>query len=83
MFEGVFDRVVGLEEQKNKGNIVEYFVSKTEGTYVDSDMKSGNRVGAFIVKADSLNDLQQKEIDVLNQIDILDTNGVSKIRRWR
>ena len=46
-------------------------------------MKSGNRVGAFIVKADSLNDLQQKEIDVLNQIDILDTNGVSKIRRWR
>ncbi len=83
MNEGLFDHISGLDEAKERKIILESFVTKKPGTYVDSNLRSGNRVGAFIVKAKSTDELKKLEDEAYSLIDIIDNNGQSKIRNWR
>lgn len=83
MNEGLFDHITGLDEAKEKKIILESFVTKKPGTYVDSNLRSGNRVGAFIVKAKSIDELKKLENKAYSLIDVIDNNGQSKKRNWR
>lgn len=82
MNEGIFDHIVGFEEAVDNGFIKECFISKEKGTEISSDMRSGNRVGAFIVEADSPDKLIQKENEAYEIIDVIDADGKSKMRKW-
>lgn len=74
---GVFDHIAGLDELKNDASVVETFQFKEKGTKIGTGISSGTRVGAFILKAGSLKELQEKEISLMSGIDILDINGRS------
>ena len=74
---GVFDHIAGMDELRSDKSVVETFQFKEKGTEIGIGISSGTRVGAFILKADSLEELHEKEISLMSGIDILDINGKS------
>ena len=75
MNSGVFDHISGLAELKEKMVIYETFVMKTKGDVVDGDMRSSNRVAAFVVQGDSYEELKRKEKLAIEEIEIFDNNN--------
>lgn len=81
MLPGVFDHVEGLEELKNNGTAYEIFVMKNKGTEVDCDMRSTNRVAAFVLEADSYAELNNKEKEVIKSVEVRDEEGNPLLNR--
>ena len=80
MEEGVFDHVTGLEELKASGLIKEFFVKQEKGAKVSWSIRSGNRVATFVLEADSLEELLDKQRLAYQSVDIIDVNGKSVMR---
>lgn len=78
---GVLHEISGLSELKNKGNIKEFFVYKKPGTVIDDDISSGNRVGAFILEADTQEELEKNTLDAIRKIRVLDIDDNDILRR--
>ena len=78
---GVFDRLEGAEELKAEGVIHEYFQMKKPGTEIDSDLRSGIRVGAFIVEADSPAAVREKEKEAYRRIRVIAADGSDALNR--
>ena len=78
---GTFDHVEGFEQLKEDGTIKEFFVMKEKGTEIDSDMRSGNRVAAFLVEADDIETINETEKEVVNKIKIIDSTGNDAMNR--
>jgi len=81
MHPGTFDHVKGLDRLKDSGLATEVFVMKNKGSVIDSDMRSSNRVAAFILSADSYEELNQKEEEAVKQIEVKDTAGKDLLNR--
>lgn len=78
---GEFDHIEGLRELKEEGHVYEVFTMKNKGTVVDSDMRSSNRVGAFILQANTMKELKDKEMFAINKIEIRDSYGKALLNR--
>ncbi|ADL26574.1 purD domain protein [Fibrobacter succinogenes subsp. succinogenes S85] len=78
---GVFDSVVGLEELHQKGFVTDCFVMKSKGCKIDSDMRSSNRVAAFIVEGESYEELKQKARKTFASVEIRDIQGNDLLNR--
>lgn len=78
---GTFDHISGLQEQKASGDIVEYFILKDKGTQIDASMSSGNRVGAFVVEADNITELNEKIKKGYENIEVYDLAGNAMLNR--
>jgi phosphoribosylamine-glycine ligase len=78
---GVFDRIEGFEQLKEQGVIRESFQMKKSGTVIDDDLRSGNRVGAVVIEADSLAELRLKEQRAWSQIRVLNAAGEECLNR--
>lgn len=78
---GFFDRVIGFNEIKAKGLIEEYYVYKSKRASIGEELSSNNRIGSFILKANSLNELFEKYWSAINSIDIVDSSGMSIFRK--
>lgn len=83
MNEGIFDHIDGFSEAQNRGHIIASFVTKEKGVHIDNKLRSGNRVGAFIVKADSIEELKEKEEKAYALIEVFDAEGKTQTRKWR
>ena len=81
MEEGTFDHVTGLEDLKAKGCIKEFFVTKSKGTKISGNMRSGNRVASFVVDGRSMEELWEKEKLAYGIVDVIDDLGRSKLKR--
>lgn len=81
MNSGVFDHISGLAELKEKGVVYETFVMKTKGDMVDGDMRSSNRVAAFVIQGDSYEELKRKEKLSIEEIEIFDNNDNPLLNR--
>lgn len=81
MLPGIFDHVEGLEELKKTGFVNEIFVMKNKGSVVDSDMRSSNRVAAFILEADSFTELNNKEEKAIKSVEVRDEDGNPLLNR--
>lgn len=81
MMPGVFDHIEGLHELKDEGLAYEVFTLKDKGTIIDSDMRSSNRVAAFILEANTFDELAQKEEKAINMIEIRDNKGNALLNR--
>ena len=78
---GVFQKLEGFDEAKEEGLIKEFFQLKKSGTKMDKDLRSGNRVAAFVVEADTYQELEQIEKQVYDKIKILDNEGNDVLKR--
>lgn len=81
MKSGIFDYIDGIDRLKADGIICEAFQMKRSGTVIDSDMRSSNRVGAFVIEADSPEELYQKEKTAYANIKIIDKSGNDVLNR--
>lgn len=70
-----FDHIEGLEQLKDEGWVKEYFITKSKGDVIDGDLRSGNRVGSFVVEAPTLMKLNERVSHCLNQIGVIDEKG--------
>ena len=81
MNSGTFDHIFGLAELQEKGVVYETFVMKTKGDVVDGDMRSSNRVAAFVVQGDSYDELKRKEKLAIEEIEIFDNDNKPLLNR--
>lgn len=78
---GVFDRVEGLEEQRESGLIKEIFMFINSGSTIDSDLRSSNRVAAFIVEGESYEQIRNKARKALENIYVRNAKGEDLLNR--
>jgi len=78
---GVFNRIEGFDELEKEGAIHKSFIMKTPGTVIDSDMRSGNRVGAFVVEADTHEEVRKLEKKVYDNIKVLNDKNEDMLIR--
>lgn len=78
---GSFGRITGYEKLLEKGTIEEFYLFKTKGMPVGADMTSGDRVGAFLVKADDRSSMWNKTKEAFSSIAIFDVDENEITRR--
>lgn len=76
-----FDHIEGMGELKEEGYAKEFFITKTKGDVIDSDMRSGNRVGSFVVQATTIDELNYKVDYCMDKVGVIDINGDNMILR--
>jgi biotin carboxylase len=72
---GVFGTITGFEELVNEEVIEEYFFYKTKGMVIGPDMTSSDRIGSFIVKAKTRQELFCKIKTAINRLHAYDIRG--------
>lgn len=78
---GVFDRLDGFDEAKEKGYISDYYLFKWRGAEFSRIENSGDRIGGFTVQADSMEELKRKHCVAVAMMRVLDSNGNDMMRR--
>ncbi len=73
--EGIFDRIVGYEKLLEDGKIEKFYITKTQGTEIDPGMASKNRVGAFLIKARTKEELYENIKRVNAAIEVYSTQN--------
>ncbi len=68
--EGIFDRIEGYKKLIEDGTIEKFYITKTRGTEIDPGMASKNRVGAFLIKAHTEEELRKKMKLVNDSIEV-------------
>ena len=71
---GIFSSLQGVEELKIAGIIEEYFPYKTYGAVIKGNTVSSDRIGGFLISADSKEDLLNKRHRALSGIKVFDEN---------
>ncbi len=78
--QGLFGQITGYEELVKEG-IIEYLhVYKARGVKIDKDLSSNNRIGAFLVKSDSIEGLNEKIRTAIKSIKAFDIDGNPMLR---
>ena len=78
---GVYDHIFGLDELKKEGLVYESFMMKSSGDVIDGDMRSSNRVAAFVVQGDSYEELRRKARMAIEKVEIFDNDGKPLLNR--
>ena len=78
---GVFDHLEGFEECKNDGLIEDYYLFKWKGAVFDTIENSGDRICAYTLMGDSIEELGKKHNVVKNRIRVIDNQGNDMTRR--
>lgn len=73
---GVFDHLEGFEEQLNKGNITDYRCLRSSGWYFSGLIGSStDRICGVTFQADTLEELNRKHRDFVDDVRVIDTDG--------
>jgi formate-dependent phosphoribosylglycinamide formyltransferase (GAR transformylase) len=76
-----FDHIEGMEMLKEEGLVKEFFITKSKGEKIDGDMRSGNRVGSFVVEASEIDELNEKVRRCMDSVGVIDATGNNVIIR--
>ena len=76
----VFDHLDGAEELMSQGIIDSFHYHKTSGAHIDDSRASGGRIAAFVVHADSREEMCRKIAYAMNNMEAYDNDG-NKIMR--
>ncbi len=78
---GVYDKLIGMEELLKEGVVEHSFIHKTPGMVLDDSRASSSRIAGFIVRAKELDAAKEKVTYVYQKIDALDMEGKSILRK--
>lgn len=78
---GVFDHLNGFENLISTGVIDRGFLMKAKGDFIDENLRSSNRVAAFIVTEKDYQSLQSKAKQAFSSIEAFDVEGKPMINR--
>ncbi len=79
--DGIFDRLIGMEDLQKEGVVLYSFLHRSSGSVLDNRRASSSRVGAFIIKANTIEEAKNIVSNAFGRIDVLDVNGSSIIQR--
>ena len=77
----LFGSIVGHKELLEKKLIEEFYLLKTKGMEIGSEMASRNRVGSLLVKANSQQDLFKKMKIAIEKLEVYDIGGNPIMRK--
>lgn len=77
---GVYDHVEGFEDLKNEGIIRDYYVFRWKESVFDSVENSGDRIGAFTIEGENIEELQEKHARVNRTVKVLSMTGKDIMR---
>jgi len=80
-YNGTVKKIIGLDELKEKNEIVDYFTYKSIGDKVMNCVTSGDRVAGFLIQASTTAEILSKRMEIVKKIDILNENDESILRR--
>ncbi len=78
---GEFDHLEGAEELVKDGIIESIHFHKTKGMHISDDRASGSRIAAFLVKAETKDDLLWKIKTAMGRMEVYDPDGISIMRK--
>ena len=78
---GTFAAITGYEKLLDEGFFEYFTVNKKAGYECTGGLTSSERVGAFILKASSEEELKLKLKRAVDSIDVVDSNGISIMRK--
>ena len=70
-----------VEKIEVVGGYLNFFVNKETGDVIDADIRSGNRVGSFIIEADDYNELYKKAAIAFDNIEVRSPEGEPLLNR--
>lgn len=76
-----YDHFEGVENLIKDNTIEEFYLTKTPGTMISSEMTSGNRIGALLVRGDSEDELRRKNDRIRDILEAYDLNGKQILRK--
>lgn len=79
--EGIFGKITGFENLMKDELLDEHFLFFKEGATVSNDLSTKSRVGAFLITADTSEELKKKFFKTIEYIDVKDINGISIMRK--
>ena len=77
---GVYDRMEGFEELRQQGILADYYSLRPKGMNVRGVTSSSDRIAGFTVMANSLEEFNEKHRYIIDNVKILDENGVDIMR---
>ena len=72
---GVFDRLEGFEELKEKGILSDFHCLRPRGMNIKGVSSSSDRIAGFTVQADTIEEFNQKHRLVVENVKVLDAGG--------
>ncbi len=78
---GIFGDIVNYDELIKQGIIEDFVFFKTKGMEIGADMASRNRVGSFIVQADTKKELYEKINKAVEMLEVYDIEGRPIMRK--
>jgi len=72
---GIFGEIINYKELINNQTVVCFYPNKTSGMSIQSGKASRDRAASFVVKANSIGEIEEKIRKILNTVKILDING--------
>lgn len=81
MNEGVFDHIEWPDTLEEIKGLKEVFQMKKKGTEIGKDLRSGNRVGAFVVEAATYEKLQNLEEKIYKLVKVINNIGEDALNR--
>lgn len=81
VYPSVFSHVENVENLIKRGIIEEFLPTKTQGMKVDGYFASRDRVGSFLVKGKTMDELKEKISIAVNELRVYDINGNEVMNR--
>ena len=79
--EGVFDHFEGFDEMVEKGIINEFHPVRLKGTHMRRATSSSDRIAGMNILADSVEDFNRKQKEIIQSVKVVDSNGNDIMRR--
>ena len=80
-YPGVFDHFEGFDEMVTQGYINEFHPVRIKGTEIKGVTSSSDRIAGMNLVADSIKELNAKEKFILENVRVVDVNGIDLLRR--
>lgn len=74
---GIFSEVVNFKELLEMGVIKEFFQYKPEGSVIEKRTTSSDRIAGFLLAENSSGDLNNRRKEVIDKVDVINTQGES------
>ncbi len=77
---GVYDRMEGFEELRQKGILTDYYSLRPKGMQVRGVSSSSDRIAGMTITANSLEEFNEKHRYIVDNVKILDETGADMMR---
>ena len=72
--------ITGVEDVLEKGIASEFYQYRLKGTEISGDMSSGSRAGAFLIHAESIEEIKKRVLYINENVEVYDINGNKAMR---